>query len=64
LAVLAVVGTHLPSALRAFLLTLAAVEDLITIVIIVGAGFTATIPHVFASGSALSSWASSSSRAA
>ena len=34
MAVLAVVGTHLPSALRAFLLTLAAVHDLIAIVII------------------------------
>jgi NhaA family Na+:H+ antiporter len=34
LAVLAIVGTHLPSALRAFLLTLAVVDDLIAIVII------------------------------
>lgn len=34
LAVLAVLGSHLPSALRAFLLTLAVVDDLIAIVII------------------------------
>ena len=34
LAVLAVVGRHLPSALRAFLLTLAVVDDLLAIVII------------------------------
>lgn len=34
LAVLAIVGSHLPSALRAFLLTLAVVDDLIAIVII------------------------------
>lgn len=34
LAVLAVVGTHLPSALRTFLLTLAVVDDLLAIVII------------------------------
>lgn len=34
LAVLAVIGSHLPSALRAFLLTLAVVDDLIAIVII------------------------------
>ena len=34
LAVLAVIGTHLPSALRAFLLTLAVVDDLIAITII------------------------------
>ncbi len=34
LAVLAVVGTHLPSALRSFLLTLAVVDDLIAITII------------------------------
>ena len=34
LAVLAVIGTHLPSALRTFLLTLAVVDDLIAIVII------------------------------
>lgn len=34
LAVLAIVGTHLPSALRAFLLTLAVVDDLVAIVII------------------------------
>lgn len=34
LAVLAVIGTHLPSALRAFLLTLAVVDDLIAIAII------------------------------
>lgn len=34
LAVLAVVGSHLPSALRAFLLTLAVVDDLIAITII------------------------------
>lgn len=34
LAVLAVLGTHLPSALRAFLLTLAVVDDLIAITII------------------------------
>jgi Na+:H+ antiporter, NhaA family len=34
LAVLALIGTHLPSALRTFLLTLAVVDDLIAIVII------------------------------
>jgi Na+:H+ antiporter, NhaA family len=34
LAVLAVVGSHLPTALRAFLLTLAVVDDLVVIVII------------------------------
>ncbi|MGC9669427.1 Na+/H+ antiporter NhaA [Planosporangium sp. 12N6] len=34
LAVLAVIGTHLPSALRTFLLTLAVVDDLIAILII------------------------------
>ncbi|MFZ1286977.1 MAG: Na+/H+ antiporter NhaA [Candidatus Phosphoribacter sp.] len=34
LAVLALIGTHLPSALRAFLLTLAVVDDLIAITII------------------------------
>jgi NhaA family Na+:H+ antiporter len=34
LAVLAVIGTHLPSALRSFLLTLAVVDDLIAIAII------------------------------
>ena len=34
LAVLAVIGTHLPSALRSFLLTLAVVDDLIAIIII------------------------------
>jgi Na+:H+ antiporter, NhaA family len=34
LAVLAVVGSHLPSALRSFLLTLAVVDDLVAIVII------------------------------
>ncbi len=34
LAVLAVVGTHLPSALRSFLLTLAVVDDLVAITII------------------------------
>ena len=34
LAVLAVLGTHLPSALRSFLLTLAVVDDLIAITII------------------------------
>ncbi|GAA3707266.1 Na+/H+ antiporter NhaA [Terrabacter ginsenosidimutans] len=34
LAVLAVIGTHLPSALRSFLLTLAVVDDLIAITII------------------------------
>lgn len=34
LAVLAVIGTHLPSALRSFLLTLAVVDDLVAIVII------------------------------
>ena len=34
LAVLAVIGTHLPSALRTFLLTLAVVDDLLAIVII------------------------------
>jgi NhaA family Na+:H+ antiporter len=34
LAVLAVIGTHLPNALRAFLLTLAVVDDLVAIVII------------------------------
>ena len=39
LAVLAVVGSHLPAALRAFLLTLAVVDDLIAIVII-AVGYT------------------------
>ncbi len=39
LAVLAVLGTHLPSALRAFLLTLAVVDDLIAITII-AVGYT------------------------
>src|SRR4030095_4561203 len=34
LAVLAVIGTHLPTALRTFLLTLAVVDDLLAIVII------------------------------
>ena len=34
LAVLAVIGSHLPSALRAFLLTLAVVDDLLAIIII------------------------------
>ena len=34
LAVLAVIGTHLPSALRSFLLTLAVVDDLVAITII------------------------------
>lgn len=34
LAVLAVIGTHLPSALRSFLLTLAVVDDLVAIIII------------------------------
>lgn len=34
LAVLAVIGTHLPTALRSFLLTLAVVDDLVAIVII------------------------------
>jgi NhaA family Na+:H+ antiporter len=41
LAVLAIVGTHLPSTLRPFLLTLAAVDDLIAIVII-------AVVHTFA----------------
>jgi Na+:H+ antiporter, NhaA family len=36
LAVLAVLGTHLPSALRTFLLTLAVVDDLLAIAIIAG----------------------------
>lgn len=44
LAVLSVVGTHLPPALRAFLLTLAVVDDLVVIVIIAIA-FTDTL-HV------------------
>ena len=63
LAVLAVVGSHLPSALRAFLVALAAAEDLIATAIIADAGFTATIPRLFAPGYASSSWVSSSSRA-
>lgn len=42
LAVLAVLGTHLPSALRSFLLTLAVVDDLIAITII-AIGYTADL---------------------
>lgn len=42
LAVLAVLGTHLPSALRSFLLTLAVVDDLIAITII-AVGYTSDL---------------------
>ena len=41
LAVLAVIGSHLPTALRSFLLTLAVVDDLIAITIMLAAGFLA-----------------------
>jgi NhaA family Na+:H+ antiporter len=50
-AVLAVVGTHLPSALRTFLLTLAVVDDLLAIVVI--AVFYASDLHLGALGLAL-----------
>lgn len=46
LAVLAVIGTHLPSALRAFLLTLAVVDDLIAIAIIAVA-YTEKVDFLF-----------------
>ncbi|WP_409484551.1 Na+/H+ antiporter NhaA [Arsenicicoccus dermatophilus] len=45
LAVLAVIGTHLPSALRSFLLTLAVVDDLIAITII-AVGYTSSLQLV------------------
>ncbi|MCW2767297.1 MAG: Na+/H+ antiporter NhaA [Nocardioides sp.] len=57
LAVLAVVGSNLPSALRAFLLTLAVVDDLIVIVII-ATFYTSTlhlVPLALA-GAALVAW--------
>jgi NhaA family Na+:H+ antiporter len=50
LAVLALIGTHLPSALRTFLLTLAVVDDLIAIVLIavVYTGHLSVLPMVLA----------------
>jgi len=55
LAVLAVVGSNLPTALRAFLLTLAVVDDLIVIMII-AIFFTSTL-HVLALAGALVAFA-------
>jgi len=52
LAVLAVIGTSLPSALRAFLLTLAVVDDLFAILII-AIFFTARIDFVALAGAAI-----------
>ncbi|MEU3464947.1 Na+/H+ antiporter NhaA [Streptomyces sp. NPDC006733] len=52
LAVLAVIGTSLPSALRAFLLTLAVVDDLFAILII-AVFFTSSIDFVALGGAAL-----------
>ncbi|MEU9310310.1 Na+/H+ antiporter NhaA [Streptomyces sp. NPDC048256] len=52
LAVLAVIGTSLPSALRAFLLTLAVVDDLFAILII-AVFFTSTIDFVALGGAAV-----------
>lgn len=52
LAVLAVIGTSLPSALRAFLLTLAVVDDLFAILII-AIFFTARIDFVALAGAAV-----------
>ncbi|MFD9432676.1 Na+/H+ antiporter NhaA [Streptomyces sp. NPDC060002] len=52
LAVLAVIGTSLPSALRAFLLTLAVVDDLFAILII-AVFFTSTIDLVALGGAAV-----------
>ena len=49
LAVLAVIGTHLPSALRSFLLTLAVVDDLIAITII-AIFYTADLQLALAAG--------------
>lgn len=55
LAVLAVVGSNLPTSLRAFLLTLAVVDDLIVIVII-AVFYTETL-HLWALGIALAAFA-------
>lgn len=52
LAVLAVIGTHLPSALRSFLLTLAVVDDLIAITII-ALFYTSSINVVAMAGAVL-----------
>jgi NhaA family Na+:H+ antiporter len=52
LAVLAVVGRHLPAALRAFLLTLAVVDDLIAITII-AVGYTDDLAFAPLAGAAL-----------
>ncbi|GGR85615.1 Na(+)/H(+) antiporter NhaA 3 [Streptomyces humidus] len=52
LAVLAVIGTSLPSALRAFLLTLAVVDDLFAILII-AVFFTSTIDFAALAGAAV-----------
>ena len=48
LAVLAVIGTHLPAALRSFLLTLAVVDDLVAILIIAVAYTSDLVPLAFA----------------
>jgi NhaA family Na+:H+ antiporter len=58
LAVLAVVGSNLPTALRAFLLTLAVVDDLVVIVII-AVFYTSTLdlPALGLAGLAFASWA-------